>query len=280
MKTWAFFSGDRDQKVKPDSLPFFDRTELKEGKGKLETIFWENLKNLKIEDTHVDQLPTFKNKVRSTFSLTRGDLQRLKSHVMARRRGLSHVTSFTVTCSYVWNCVIRSRHVAGVYANDDEDELFGCTADCRARLDPPLPENYFGNCITVCYGYAKVKEHVGEDGLAAAAAVGESIRGQLYNKHKDGVLKGAEDWFTLLSTINMDRTLSLAGSPKFDYYGLDFGWGKPRKLEIPSIDITGTISLSGSKDEEGAIEIGLALPQGRIQNSESRGTKFFVSVAR
>ncbi|CAH9069270.1 unnamed protein product [Cuscuta europaea] len=260
-KTWASFSGDGGQKVNLDSLPFFDRTELKEGKGRLEGIFWENLKNVKIEDTLVDLLPTVQNKVRATFTLTRGDIQRLKSHVMARRPELAHVTSFTVTCSYVWNCVVRSRHVAGVYANDDEDELFLCAADCRARLDPPLPENYFGNCITACYGYAKVKEHVGEDGLATAAAVvGESIRGRLYNKDKDGVFKGAEDWFTWLQAINMDRTLTVAASPKFDYYGLDFGWGKPEKSEIPSTDITGAISLSGSKDEEGGLEIGLALP--------------------
>ncbi|CAH9126776.1 unnamed protein product [Cuscuta epithymum] len=271
-KTWAFFSGDGDQKVKPDSLPFFDRTELKEGRGRLEAIFWENQKNVKIEDTLVDLLPTVKNKVRSTFTLTRGDIQRLKSHVMARRPELAHVTSFTVTCSYVWNCVIRYRHVAGVYANDDEDELFCCAADCRARLDPPLPENYFGNCVTPCYGYAKVKEHVGDDGLAAAATVvGEIIRGQLYNKDKEGVLKGAEDWITLLSTINMDRTLTVAASPKFDYYGLDFGWGKPIKSEITSTDITGAISLSGSKDEEGALEIGMALPVTQMDAF----TKFF-----
>ncbi|VFQ93816.1 unnamed protein product [Cuscuta campestris] len=261
MEAWAFLSSSGrgvDQNALPSRfLPFYDRTAIQDRKG-LGKIFWDYLKNIKIKDTHVHRLPSIADKVRGTFRVSPDQIKRLKNQVLTRRPDLVHVSTFTVICSYVWNCLVRSRHAEN---EDEEDEFFGCVADCRARLDPPVPENYFGNCLTACYGYAKVRELVSEGGLAAAAAVvGGSIRRQLYNEEKDGVFKGGEDWFSLFTKLNPDRALGVAGSPKFDYYGLDFGWGKGKKFEMPSIDITGAISLSGDRDVEGGLEVGLALP--------------------
>ena len=40
----------------------------------------------------------------------------------------------------------------------------------------------------------------------------------------------------------------------------DFGWGRPKRIEEISIDTTRAISLTESRDLEGGIEVGLALP--------------------
>ena len=54
------------------------------------------------------------------------------------------------------------------------------------------------------------------------------------------------------------------GSPKVDLYKINFGWGKPKKIEEISIDRKRGISLIESRDFEGGIEVGLALPKVRM----------------
>lgn len=50
----------------------------------------------------------------------------------------------------------------------------------------------------------------------------------------------------------------VAGSPRFDFYAADFGWGKPKKFEALFIDVNDSISLCKSRDFEGGLEFGLS----------------------
>ncbi|XP_019158842.1 PREDICTED: malonyl-coenzyme A:anthocyanin 3-O-glucoside-6''-O-malonyltransferase-like [Ipomoea nil] len=269
MKAWAFLSSHEHETstLPAEFRPFYDRTVLKDQKG-LEALFWDKAKNIKIEDTHVHRLPLITDRIRATFTLTPDDIQRLKNRILSRRPKLAHFSSFTAICSYVWTCLVKSRYDANTdNAGDDEDEVFVCAADCRLRLDPPVPRNYFGNCLVGCFGCIKTKKLAGEEGLLDAAdVIGESIRRQLYDKER-GVLGGAEDKFKLISKMKIDRLLTVSGSPKFDYYGLDFGWGNPKKFEMPSTDLSRGISVSKAKGHEGGgLEIGLSLPATQFDN--------------
>ncbi|CAB4305212.1 unnamed protein product [Prunus armeniaca] len=129
-----------------------------------------------------------------------------------------------------------------------------------SRLDPPLPANYFGNCIAGGRVVAETKGLLGEDGLVLAVhAIREAIKG-LDNK---GFLNGAENWVSTLyssdAQTNYFILTSVAGSNRFQIYDTDFGWGRPRRTEVVSIDKTGAISLSDSKNGGGGVEIGLVL---------------------
>ncbi|KAF7813166.1 phenolic glucoside malonyltransferase 2-like [Senna tora] len=44
-----------------------------------------------------------------------------------------------------------------------------------------------------------------------------------------------------------------------DGFGNDFGWGKPKKVDVVSIDKSGAFSLAESKKEKGGVEIGIVL---------------------
>ena len=86
----------------------------------------------------------------ATFLLSQADLERFKRSVMVQCPILLHVSSFTVTYAYTWACIVKARVWSGEEGSENELEHFGFVADCRARLDPPLPENYFGNCLVPC----------------------------------------------------------------------------------------------------------------------------------
>ncbi|KAL0015108.1 hypothetical protein SO802_002177 [Lithocarpus litseifolius] len=148
---------------------------------------------------------------------------------------------------------------AKVEAVRDNKLHLGINVDARSRLRPSVPGNYFGNCLTSCVAIAERNELLGEKGVAVAAkAISEAIRNL-----DDGVLKGAGKWLSLLLTLKKDKLLGgvpeIAGSPRFELYNADFGWGKPTKVEMISIDKTGAIRVSETRDGAGGIEIGMVL---------------------
>ena len=63
------------------------------------------------------------------------------------------------------------------------------------------------------------------------------------------------------------RAVTVAGSPKMGIYAAaDLGatWGRPRKVEIVSVERTGALALAENVDGGNGIEVGVALPRGEM----------------
>ncbi|KAK6134766.1 hypothetical protein DH2020_031500 [Rehmannia glutinosa] len=164
--------------------------------------------------------------------------------------------------SWSFLCLVKSGEEL---VDDDVLECFIFMIDLRAHISPPVPPNYFGNCLGC--GKAKIehKQLFGEEGFVIAVeAIAEEIKNKV-NK-KDQVLKGAENRLSGPGESREIRALGVSGSPKFDLCSADFGWGKVKKLEVLSIDGEKyTMSLCKSTDSEGGLEVGLSLPKERME---------------
>ncbi|CAK9173757.1 unnamed protein product [Ilex paraguariensis] len=267
LNSWAsiFKSGGDEDLLKDGILPLYERSVIKDPKG-LEEIYWGQLKDTKFEVPPYQFLPT--NKVRATFVMRREVIQKLKKLVSDQRPSLSYVSTVTTTCAFVWICMVKSRLGNGEDIGEDDWDLFVLNVDCRARWNPPLPVNYFGNCITPIFIKGKSTQLIGDEGfLTAAGLIGEGIHNRLHNE--EGVMKDMENWVSefqalvseLLRKQTIDRAAGVAGSPKLGFYGVDFGWGRPKKIEIISIDVNGAFSVMESRDSEGGVEVGVSLPK-------------------
>jgi hypothetical protein len=53
--------------------------------------------------------------------------------------------------------------------------------------------------------------------------------------------------------------LSVAGSPRFRVYDVDFGFGRPAKVEIVSVARTGAMAVAEIRGRAG-MEVGMSLP--------------------
>ncbi|KAL0399896.1 UNVERIFIED_CONTAM: Malonyl-coenzyme:anthocyanin 5-O-glucoside-6'''-O-malonyltransferase [Sesamum radiatum] len=261
IQAWASISklgGDEEFLTKQgQSLPILDRSVIKDPLG-IDTIFWKEIREVPLKSSSFP-LPT--NRVRATYILHQEDIKKLKDLVLAKKPGLLQVSSFVVTVSYVWTCFVKS----GKQVDDDVVEFFAFSADIRARVDPPVPAKYFGNCLG--YGLVNIehKQLVGEEGFVTAA---EAIADQINNRvnKKDEVLKGAENWISEAKKLIAIGAHAVSGSPKFDLYNADFGWGGARKMEVVSIDgEKHSMSLCKSRDSEGGLEVGLSLPKARME---------------
>lgn len=266
VRAWALLHkfGGHEQFLSDEFIPFYDRSVLKDPYGQGKTI-WEEIKKQHLEMRDI-VTPSPGHRLRGTFTIRKDDIEKLKNLILCSRRRRSgdtlthHVTSFTVTCAYVWTCLIKSEDAIRekMIIDDNLMEFFGCAGNYRARFNPPLPQSYFGNCLV---GYIARASHVdlaGKQGFTTAVQlIGEAIQKRM--KDEEWVLNGG--WFKEIENVDMSRMFSISGSPKLDLYAADFGWGRATKLEFISIDNDEGISmsLSKSKDFDGDLEIGLCL---------------------
>ncbi|KAM0945068.1 putative anthocyanin 6''-O-malonyltransferase [Dioscorea sansibarensis] len=188
--------------------------------------------------------------VSATFTLRRDQLEKLKKMMGSKS------STFVVACAHAWTCLVRSRRWT-----EERTAYAGFAVDCRQRLEPPLPEGYFGNCVGAAFAEGNAGEIAGEGGVRVA---GEVLR-KAVEGLGGGVLRGAEKWPEKVIEMLPKRPLSVAGSPKFKVYETDFGWGSPVKVEVVSLGETGALSMAESGKEEGGIEIGLVLTKKEME---------------
>ncbi|KAG0497723.1 hypothetical protein HPP92_002414 [Vanilla planifolia] len=246
MKIWAAISklGDNTAlSLLPQ--PCFDRALISDARG-LGGLFIKDMKELKIERSlAVWDLSCMPNVVRATFVLGPDEIRRLG------RRTVTRCSPYALACGLTWASLARAR-----VETNGRKERFGFVTGCRPRLRPAIPAAYFGNCLGICFVEMRKEELVGERGAAAAAeAVWEVIRGL-----ETGVFEEVENWVRSMKEYAEARALTVAGSPKLGLYGVEFGWGRPTKVELVSIEKTGALSLADSGEVDGGIEVGIALP--------------------
>nr|XP_048331624.1 anthocyanin 5-aromatic acyltransferase-like [Ziziphus jujuba var. spinosa] len=168
------------------------------------------------------------------------------------------VSTFSLTCGYIWICLLKSLETT-----KGKKSFLGFAADFRSRLEPPLPATYFGNCISGSVVAADKESLLGENGLSSAvAAISEEIR----KLDENGLFKGQPTSSSSdAENHEIQVTFSLAGSHRFDVYGVDFGWEKPRKVMMASLSMAETIGISDSKTSKGGVQIELVLPKQEME---------------
>ncbi|KAL3618083.1 hypothetical protein CASFOL_038404 [Castilleja foliolosa] len=209
-----------------------------------------------------------KRMLKATFILSEPGIQKLKNLAIAensKKREIVHVSSFVVACAHLWTCLAKSAATAGEEVDDDEPEYFMFTVNCRGRLNPPLPDNYFGNCIAMVMTELTHGKLRGEEGfLAAAEAISGTIEKTVGNGRGtiDGSPKLYLNVYDRLGEMVGKRILTVVGSSGFDFYGIEFGWGRPIKFEASHGDNEMQIAwFSNSREYRGGVEVGVSMPK-------------------
>ncbi|KAK9137137.1 hypothetical protein Sjap_007731 [Stephania japonica] len=266
LKSWALISRFGDTSLVLQSkwlLPMFDRSVINDVDNKFHRLYLKELvkfirsKSMSEQDCNSWLLLSLKLKsppdqVMVTFEVTRTDLDRLKRLVLSKS-GLSP-SRFELACAYIWVCLAKSKTSVG--GGSDEISSISFAADYRARLAPPVPPTYFGNCVIAVRVNGKRSDLVGENGIVVA------LEGIMKEVRELGasVVRNSEARIARLVSNGPHRYDVIAGSPQFRFYELDFGWGRPEKVEFATIAKTGAILFADSRNGggDGGIEISLA----------------------
>ncbi|KAK4279944.1 hypothetical protein QN277_011638 [Acacia crassicarpa] len=132
------------------------------------------------------------------------------------------ISSFQSLSALVWRCITRARRLP-------RDQRTRCklAANNRSRLEPSLPEEYFGNSIHVVATETTSGELLEHDLGWAAGMIHVAVA-----NHDDKVVREfMKKWLESPFVYQPDRmfdpyTVMMGSSPRFDMYGNDFGMGK------------------------------------------------------
>ncbi|EEE61633.1 hypothetical protein OsJ_16073 [Oryza sativa Japonica Group] len=219
---------------------------------------------------HAFDSPDVAGKLLATFTLSRQQLQNVKDAVAgeAARRGVrrrvarrSSPRSASRGCA---SAALGPTAKKGLAVTAAPNLVF--PVDHRSRLEPRVPEKYLGNCIGPGFATAHETElattTTTADGLftacaAVAAGIDEAVRGEptYWERWVERITEACAD----------DMSLSVAGSTRFGVYDMDFGFGRPAKVDVVSVAKTDAMSVAEDRSGSGGIEVGIALSPARME---------------
>lgn len=202
-------------------------------------------------------------RARRTFYLGMADIRSLKRRIddlamsESSEAGLlpkapKPVSTFVALAALGWTAFVHSK---GLGAGDDTYLMF--LADLRARLDPPVSEAYLGNCIRACLAScADAAELLGERGILRAAQAVQAAVDAMAAAPLDGTGK---EWMQTLMKVPFQRMANVAASPRFKAYEVsDFGFGKPARVELVSMNNDGEMVLVGGR-RDGEVQVSVSI---------------------
>ncbi|KAF8049979.1 hypothetical protein N665_2081s0015 [Sinapis alba] len=270
LKAWAHSCKQEQEPLPHDLIPSFDRTVVQDPTG----IDTKLLNQWLSASDNKPNLKLFPSKeigadiVRVTYQLTRENIQKLRERVETESRSGPELrlSAFVITYAYVITCLVKARG-----GDPNRRVCIGFASDFRSRLSPPLPSTYFGNCIVWSGDFDAKAEPIlkegGEEGkgFISASAV-ETLSGCVNGLSPENIEEKMLSPFESFMRMEPGRQIfSVAGSTRLGIYGSDFGWGKPVKVEIVTIDRDMSVSLSESGDGSGGVEIGLCLKKDDVE---------------
>jgi len=242
INSWAILAKNR-KTLDSSLIPFLDKTLLDSKILHLPPRFqhhefsppplWENSSN---NSTHVSKNPLFAT---TMLKLTKNQVEILKNKANNNNENQNKVrgnTSFEVITGYLWRCVCKVRFEG----NWNQPTRLTTLVNCRHRLNPPLPKNYFGYATfptvtktcsfddvvnkPLCYVVGKVREAIEKVNDEYVRSVLDHVanqkdmnllRDKFYNFARRNGQFGGDPNFYVYSWTN------------FPFYETDFGWGKP-----------------------------------------------------
>ncbi|OEL23074.1 hypothetical protein BAE44_0015907 [Dichanthelium oligosanthes] len=186
---------------------------------------------------------------RRTFTLSSSVIQRLKQQLAAAAGTATAPSMFVAVVAHGWVSIARASgftNGAPVFA--------AFLADIRAHMSPRVPDAYVGNCLAVCAVAMAGEELTGPDGPARACL---AIREAVAEVRRDPLADRAR-WFSKFADIPRGRAVIMAGSPWFPAYGVDFGFGRPVRAELASMNYDGEMVLVAGR-EAGSVQASVAL---------------------
>ncbi|KAI4982658.1 hypothetical protein ZWY2020_023150 [Hordeum vulgare] len=170
IRTWAAIHRrllGADKKVVHVAAPLFDRGVVRDDAGLREASVRGHLAagdDGRLDDWDLSRRPGGGGVVLGTFRFTDELLARLgkrvESETSARR-----CSPYSLACGAAWAGIVHAR--GGDGTNCNVRHQFGFVTGCKPRTIPPVPGNYFGNCLGLCR--VEEEDHDGR-GLTASAA--------------------------------------------------------------------------------------------------------------
>nr|XP_043608335.1 shikimate O-hydroxycinnamoyltransferase-like [Erigeron canadensis] len=193
----------------------------------------------------------------SIFRLTRDQLNVLKAKSKEDGNTVNY-SSYEMLSGHVWRSVCKARGL-----KDDQDTKLYIATDGRARLQPTLPQGYFGNVIFTTTPIAVAGDLQSKPTWYAASKIHDSLA-KMNNDYLKSALDYLEQQPDLKALVRGAHTfkcpnLGITSWARLPIYDADFGWGRPIFMGPGGISFEGLSFVLPSPVNDGSLSIAISL---------------------
>ncbi|CAL9172858.1 unnamed protein product [Musa hybrid cultivar] len=213
--------------------------------------------------------------VARVFSFSESTVDLIKSRANAGLPpGSKPLSTFQSLGAHMWRAVCRARAL-----KPEDITVFVIFADCRSRVDPPMPDAFFGNLIQAIFTGTAAGLL-----LASPPEFGAGMLQQVIGAHNaDAIEKRLEEYeaapkLFYYSDAGMN-CVAVGSSPRFKVYDVDFGFGKPERVRSGSNNkFDGMVYLYPGREGGKSIDVELTLQAEAMERLE-KDEEFLVAKA-
>ncbi|ONI25372.1 hypothetical protein PRUPE_2G298600 [Prunus persica] len=261
--TWHFMSSWAEICNGSKSIsaePFLDRTQARNTRVKLDLSpppsNGDASSNAKAD-------PNLRERV---FRFSEAAIDKIKSTINANAPsdGSKPFSTFQSLSVHIWRHVTKARHL-----KPEDYTVFTVFADCRKRVDPPMPDTYFGNLIQAVFTVTAA-------GLLSANSpeFGASMIQKAIEAHNSKAIdERNKEWEKSPKIFEFKdagvNCVAVGSSPRFRVYEVDFGWGKPEGVRSGSNNrFDGMVYLYQGKSGGRSIDVEISLEAPTMEKLE------------
>ncbi|KAD0611561.1 hypothetical protein E3N88_43985 [Mikania micrantha] len=258
--TWHFMSSWAEICTGSKSIsvpPFLDRTQARNTRVKLDLTPPAQQNGDKATATKPAPL---REKI---FKFSETAIEKIKATVNANPPDKPFST-FQSLSTHIWHAVTRARQL-----KPEDYTVFTVFADCRKRVDPPMPESYFGNLIQAIFTVTAAGLLQASPPEFAASMIQKAI-----DTHDAKAIEARnKEWESNPIIFQYKdagvNCVAVGSSPRFKVYDVDFGFGKPESVRSGANNrFDGMVYLYQAKDGGKGIDVEISLEAGAMENLE------------
>ncbi|KAK7305045.1 hypothetical protein VNO77_42944 [Canavalia gladiata] len=204
----------------------------------------------------------------ATLKLTSEQVVKLKKKAndQSQVKGSRPYSRYEAIVAYIWRCACKARQL-----DDLQPTQIRFLVDIRNKLNPPLPQNYFGNAVART---VTPKCLVGEIISNPLSYASQKIREAIdlltdeYLRSQQDFIRGQENLDRIRASYirhEEDRNAPFDGNPNLGvvswlslpWQKADFGWGKPMYFGPGYMWASDIGAIIGSPEEDGSIIISM-----------------------
>ncbi|KAK9914291.1 hypothetical protein M0R45_038077 [Rubus argutus] len=239
--------------------PFLERTKVRDTRVKLDLSLPPSNGN----NGTASAGPQLRERL---FKFSESAIDKIKSTVNANPSsdGSKPFSTFQSLSVHIWRHVTKARNL-----KPEDYTVFTVFADCRKRVDPPMPESYFGNLIQAIFTATAA-------GLLSAnpPEFGASVIQKAIESHDAKAIdQRNKEWESAPKIFEFKdagvNCVAVGSSPRFKVYEVDFGWGKPEGVRSGSNNrFDGMVYLYQGKSGGRSIDVEITLEAGAMERLE------------
>ena len=269
MSSWAEVCGGAASISVP---PFLDRTKSRNTRVKLDLTAPPDPLASKSNGKVKPSPPQLREKV---FKFSESDIDKIKSKVNSNppSDGSKPFSTFQSLSVHIWRHVTHAREL-----KPEDYTVFTVFADCRKRVDPPMPESYFGNLIQAVFTVTAAGLLSANPPEFGASAIQKAIE----NHNAKAIDERNKQWESEPKIFQFKdagvNCVAVGSSPRFKVYDVDFGWGKPESVRSGSNNrFDGMVYLYQGKSGGRSIDVEISLEAQTMERLE-KDKEFLMEV--